>query len=213
MIQNLVFDMGNVLIKYDVESYISRFAAAAEDRRILRNELFRSLEWVSMDRGQLMPEQAWSLIQPRIPVALRPAARRCLLEWHQELTLQPGMQTLLAQLKKAGCKLYVLTNASRMYHVFRQGMLPLLQYMEGEFVSADWGLLKPQPEIYQAFVQYYHLLPSETLFIDDMPLNASGAKLCGWDAVVFHGEVAGLIQDLRRHDLTPEARAGLEQLV
>ncbi|NJP41005.1 HAD family phosphatase [Oscillospiraceae bacterium HV4-5-C5C] len=212
MIQNLVFDMGNVLIKYDVEAYIGRFVTEPGDRSILRNELFRSLEWVSMDRGRLMPEQAWELIRPRIPPALQVPARRCLLEWHQELTLQPGMEALLAQLKKAGCNLYVLTNASRLYHVYRRGMQPLLQYMKGEFVSADWGLLKPQPEIYRTFTQYFHLLPSETLFIDDLPLNAAAALDCGWSAIVFHGEVDALIKALRQQDLTPETQAALAEL-
>ena len=49
MIRNIVFDMGNVLIRFDPEEFISRAGITdPADRRIVREELFASVEWAQM---------------------------------------------------------------------------------------------------------------------------------------------------------------------
>ena len=58
MIKNIVFDMGNVIIRFDRDAFIDRFGVSEEDRRILLREIFLSPEWVMMDRGTLTDEQA-----------------------------------------------------------------------------------------------------------------------------------------------------------
>ncbi len=56
---------------------------------------------------------------------------------------------------------------------------------DGAAVSAELGLLKPQPEIYQALLSNYGLKASETVFLDDMPYNVEGAKAVGMAAIQF----------------------------
>jgi putative hydrolase of the HAD superfamily len=57
---------------------------------------------------------------------------------------------------------------------------------EGAIVSAEVGLLKPQPEIYQSLLSQYALEASETVFIDDMPYNVKGAEAVGIAAIQFN---------------------------
>ena len=51
MIKNIVFDMGNVLVRFDPELFMDRYSLTGEDRKLIRNEVFRSVEWTMLDRG------------------------------------------------------------------------------------------------------------------------------------------------------------------
>ena len=54
MIRNIVFDMGNVLIIFDPALFMTREGITdPEDRRIIMNELFLSLEWAQMDSSEV----------------------------------------------------------------------------------------------------------------------------------------------------------------
>lgn len=58
MIKNIVFDMGNVLIRFDPELFLSRYPVSEKEKEILRNRVFRTVEWAMMDRGVLDEAQA-----------------------------------------------------------------------------------------------------------------------------------------------------------
>ena len=73
MIKNIVFDMGNVLLRFEPEYFIERLGVAPEDRRTLLVQVFRSLEWARMDRGSLTEKQAAELICHRLPDRLHAA--------------------------------------------------------------------------------------------------------------------------------------------
>ena len=68
MIQNIVFDMGNVVIRFDPKYFTDREGILdPEDRKLVMNELFLSVEWAQMDAGTLTEETAEPLILPRFP--------------------------------------------------------------------------------------------------------------------------------------------------
>ena len=56
MIKNIVFDMGNVVIRFERDSFIDRFGVTPEEREMLNREVFLSAEWVMLDRGTLDDE-------------------------------------------------------------------------------------------------------------------------------------------------------------
>lgn len=75
MIKNIVFDMGNVLIRFDPELFMDRYSLTGEDRKLIRNEVFRSVEWIMLDRGVIDEEIAEQRILPLLPERLHGAAR------------------------------------------------------------------------------------------------------------------------------------------
>ena len=50
MIKNIIFDMGNVLLKYDTDLPLGAFCPDEEARNFIRRELFESAEWIEADR-------------------------------------------------------------------------------------------------------------------------------------------------------------------
>lgn len=195
MIRNIVFDMGNVLLRFDPALFIARAGVSdAQDAALLHRELFRSLEWVQMDRGSLKEEQALEKVKQRVPERLHPALEELILHWDEPILPVAGMAELLRQLRAAGYRLFLLSNASSRLHSYFE-RIPGHECFEGRFVSADHLLVKPQQSIYRKFCNTFGLDGAECLFIDDLPLNIEGAVTAGWQGLVFH-DAQTLRQDL-----------------
>ena len=73
MIQNILFDMGNVLIHFDRKVFLDRLDISQEDKQLLLREVFLSVEWVQMDRGTLTEPEAEVRMCRRLPEHLHPA--------------------------------------------------------------------------------------------------------------------------------------------
>ena len=69
MIRNIIFDMGNVLIRFDQQYFIQRLGVASEDAPLLMRELLRSVEWARMDRGSMTEAEPRKASAPDSPSA------------------------------------------------------------------------------------------------------------------------------------------------
>ena len=187
MIKNIVFDMGNVIIRFDPELFMSRLGLAEEDRRLLKRELFVSLEWSRMDRGSLTDEEAAEIVCRRVPERLHDAVRRLVGMWDRPILPVEGMYELVEELRDMGYGIYLLSNASFRQHDYWP-RVPASKFFDGTLISADVKLVKPQPEIYRLLCDKFSLVPEECVFIDDSTSNAEGAYFCGINALVFHGD-------------------------
>ena len=198
MIRNIVFDMGNVLIRFDPLFFMDRAGLTdPSDRRLILNELFHSVEWAQMDSGVLTEETAEPSILSRFPDRLKDAVHRLLFSWADPPAPISGMEELVLRLKKAGYGIWLLSNASKAQHVYWP-KIPVSRLFDGKLVSCDIGIVKPVPGIYTAFTEKFSLRPEECVFIDDTIQNVAGAIACGWQGIVFHGSSLELEQKLRR---------------
>jgi len=196
MIRNVVFDMGKVLIQFDVDHYLSCFASTQEDREKLRREVFRSVEWVQLDRGTITDTQAAQQICKRLPEHLHQAVTDIFAQWHEDIPPLDGIYELASDLKGSGYKLYLLSNTSVRFHKFRRN-IPALTFFDGELISADVGLLKPEKEIYQQFFRKFALDPAECVFIDDVPANIEASLRAGMQGIVYNNDPQELREKLR----------------
>ncbi len=187
MIKNIVFDMGNVIIRFDPELFMVRLGLAEEDRKLLKRELFVSLEWSRMDRGSLTDEEAAEIVCRRVPERLHDAVRRLVGMWDRPILPVEGMYELVEELRGMGYGIYLLSNASFRQHDYWP-RVPASKFFDGTLISADVKLVKPQPEIYRFLCDKFSLVPEECVFIDDSTSNAEGAYFCGINALVFHGD-------------------------
>ena len=204
MIKNILFDMGNVLIYFDRNLFMDRLGLDEADKKLLTRELFLSLEWVRMDRGSLVEPQAVESICRRLPERLHDAAEKLVSHWDEPLIPVPGMYELIRELKSAGYGIYLLSNASLRQHEYWP-RIEASQFFDGMLISADEGLMKPQPEIYRLILERFGLKAEESFFIDDLPSNIEGAFYCNMPGAVFYNDVAKLRQDLRNAGVNIQA--------
>lgn len=196
MIRNVIFDMGGVLILWDPARIIQRLGLPAEDGELLRREVFANAEWVSLDRGTLSESEALEIFRARLPERLHAAAERCVFWWKEELWPVPGMAELIGELDGLGYGIYLLSNATSALHTYFP-RIPGSEHFRGGLVSADWKLLKPQPEIYEKLFSECALRREECFFIDDAAPNVEGARRIGLPGTVFFRDLKRLRRELR----------------
>ena len=102
MIRNIVFDMGQVLIRFDRQELIGRLDLDAADGRTVLNEVLLSPEWSRMDWGEIGDAEAAERICARVPERLWEPVRRTVLRWDEPLVPVEGMEELIRELKAAG---------------------------------------------------------------------------------------------------------------
>ena len=196
MIRNIIFDMGQVLLRFDRDYFITRLGIDGEDKELLKREVFLSLEWARMDRGSLTDAEAAESICKRLPEHLHDAASKLVQMWDRPILPIPGMYELIEELKGKGYGIYLLSNASLRQHDYWP-RVEVSKFFDGKLISADEKVVKPQPEIYRLLLERFHLQAEECFFIDDVPANIEGAFYCGIPGAVFHGDSALLRRDLR----------------
>ena len=197
MIHNVIFDMGNVLIRCSPKNIIARLGLSAEDSDLLEREVFSEFEWVSMDHGTMTQQEGCERICLRLPERLHEAAGACIFDWWKPpLDPVPGMAELVREVKAMGYGVYLCSNATSTLHQYFD-RIPGSECFDGKIVSEDVKLLKPQHEIYEALFQTFGLKPEECFFIDDSPLNIDGAFAVGMPGAVYIGDMSRLRGRLR----------------
>lgn len=208
MIKNIVFDMGQVLMKYEPLRVCYQYTKDPQEIEQIRRELFDSREWILLDQGVITEEEALVRVKSRLPEKLHCMAEQCLTHWH-EYNMEPreGMEELIRGLKEKGYRIYLCSNASHRLRVFLP-QIPGSACFDGVLVSAEEQLLKPDPAIYRRLFEKYSIQPQESFFIDDLAANIEGARSCGMDGYCFaDGEVERLKAYLEGY-LGSQAAAG-----
>ena len=98
----------------------------------------------------------------------------------------PGMPDFLRRLHSAGYPLFGITNSSAEKFPLLRGKFPFLHLFSRILLSGDAGVNKPDPRIFQLFLDRTGRTKEGLLFIDDSEANVASARRLGWDAVRFH---------------------------
>ena len=195
MIKNVVLDMGNVLLDFRPEYVLDTFCSSEEEKDVIRKELFEGPEWKMGDRGDIKDKDRFDLVKVRVPEQYHKALKDCADKWDICMVPLEGAEKFCKTLREKGFKIYVLSNASDLFYVYFPKFLPL-DFFDGVFVSSDYLMLKPDVEIYKAFLDKYGLKADECLFVDDLAVNVAGAAEAGMNTFRFMGDYDAVISQL-----------------
>ena len=196
IIRQIIFDMGNVLLNFDMHALAAAFTENQEAAHRLYQGLFNCPDWHAMDRGILSEEGALSSIQSRLPAHLRDAARQVMERWDEWLVPNEEVNALARELDGLGFPLYLLSNTSQRFARFRE-RIPVWPLLKGALLSFEEKLMKPDPEIYRRLFARFHLSPGECFFIDDSSMNIEAAQWCGMQGCHYQGDILRLRAALR----------------
>lgn len=178
----VVFDIGNVLIRWDPRELYRRLLAdeAAIDAFFAEAQIEA---WNrELDRRGTFAEAVAA------HVALHPRWEREIrafdAHWHEMVPgAIPANVAVLETLKAAGRKVYAITNFSREKFALAQERFAFLRMFDGVVVSAHEELLKPEHAIYRLFFDRYGLRAADCIFLDDTLANVEAAREIGMDAI------------------------------
>ena len=192
MIKNIVFDLGNVLVKWIPETFLAGYSES--EKEMFRKAIYFSENWLRLDRGELSEDELFELICSEIPERYRADVKK-LVRWYDMSGQIEGMEQLVLKLKAKGYRLYILSNTSKVFYRFKE-LFPVIDHFDGAFVSADHGVLKPDKQIFRLFCQHFSVSPKECVFIDDTAVNVESATEEGFAGVVFNGNADELKKEL-----------------
>ena len=184
-IKAVVFDFGGVLIGWDPRNLYSRYfpdePQAMED--FLAEISF--MDWnAQQDKGRPFSEGVASLAK-QFPhhANLINAYRE---SWRESITgIIDGTVEILQLLKDKGYLLYGLSNWSTETFGMVRHEFEFFNLFDEILLSGEVKLIKPEPEIFEVFLQRIGRPASECLFIDDSEPNIITAKKMGFDTVHF----------------------------
>jgi len=191
MIKQVIFDFGQVLVKFDPHMMCCRYLSDPEDIRIMETVLFDRLYWDKLDAGTMTDEEAITAAKERLPAHLKEIAAEIFYNWIYMLPEIDGMRDLLDELRECGVKPALLSNISQ-YFADHADEIPILSGFEPCVYSAVCGMTKPHKEIFAYACTLCGSQPHETLFIDDSALNIDGAKQAGLVTYHFDGDAKAL---------------------
>ncbi len=183
-IKHIVFDVGQVLIKWDREIPF-RHLIPDQQKRDWFLDTVCTPEWnLEQDRGRSWEDAEELLIKqhPDDETAIRGFRKHWVEMIHDAVE---GTATIMQGLMDAGHDVTLLTNFHRDTFQLAKQKYPFLEKPRGETVSGEVGLIKPEKAIYDHHVSSHSLEPEATLFFDDSKSNVAGARDAGWHAELF----------------------------
>nr|WP_284323787.1 HAD family phosphatase [Cypionkella aquatica] len=176
--QAVIFDIGNVLTRWQPEAFYDR-AIGAERRQAL----FAAVDLHGMndrvDEGALFRETIyeWADRHPDWADEIRMWYDR----WIELASPRiEGSIALQRALRAKGIPVFALTNFGR--YSFQEA-LPKMDFLadfDRHYVSGEMGVIKPDPLIYQMVEEDCGIAPQDLLFTDDKPENIVAAARRGW---------------------------------
>lgn len=105
--------------------------------------------------------------------------------------LYEGTEEMLAVLKEQGKKVYLLSNAQRMFTEYEMHVLGISKYFDGILISSDYQTKKPDKRFFDILIEKYALNSKETLFIgNDSRTDIAGAKQVDFDTFYVKSNIS-----------------------
>ena len=106
------------------------------------------------------------------------------------IRLYPHALEALAKLRKAGYRLWLLSNAQAIFTAYELRLLGLGEQLDGIYLSSNYKCRKPDLRFYQALIEDRNLDVSKTMMIgNDRQTDIAGAKAAGMATLYMHTDL------------------------
>lgn len=210
MITTLLFDLGGVIMDIDRNNCVRAFEKLGmSDINHFLGEYAQKGIFAQLEEGNLTAEEFHNEVKKHCPAG---TTDREIDDAFNDFLIGIPRKRLerLLELKK-DFRLCLLSNTNRIMWdskiaaEFRQiPDLDIHSYFDGIATSFEAHSLKPSPEIFRYTEEKLHLVPSETLFLDDSEANVDAARKLGFNAEVVDSAEGNVFEVIDRFLTTQE---------
>lgn len=198
MIKNIVFDLGNVILKDKPSVVLNNIKINNEECEIIKNTFFSN--WDELDLGNVTIEE--HLENCNMPINIE-KFKEILIEYYKYRAFNEEVVKLMKELKKNNYKIYILSNNNKQAYEYLL-KLPIFKCVDGWVVSCDHHIMKPNKKLYEILFDTYNLNPAESFFIDDKKENIHMARILGMNGYVLDYKRDGineLIKNMKENNI------------
>lgn len=200
MFKTLIFDLGNVIVPFEIERGLRMFAAGAgrPAAELGNGKIFGSEESRLFETGRMREEEFFQKISQKLGLEMDFAEFAA--AWNGIFLLEPIISEDLIVRLAEKYRLLVLSDTNELHLSFIRQNFPLLKHFDDYVVSYEVGCYKPAPEMFQRALEKAGCRPEECLFTDDKKENTDRARSFGFRTVHFLS-AEQFETELRRMDL------------
>lgn len=191
-ITDIVFDVGRVLIDVNYDTlfqFLWDHGASVHTEQ----EFIRQTDMLRYERGQIDDDTFLARLNNLFTT---PPGREAIINAWQDLFTPIDDMLALANRLKSDYGVYLLSNTNSLHWQYVVPQYKLDQISHGLLTSFELGVMKPDPAIFRHAEQQFGLQAENTVFIDDIQENATGAIACGWYGI-HHISTIKTVQLLR----------------
>ena len=181
MIENIVFDIGGVILDWDIEYILDTFASNDLEKNFICDNIFNSPEWALeglIDIGYISQYDFIKNVCDRTNHVNDSLVEKVILNYYQTFHIKEDVISLMKDLKNMGYKVYILSNIND-YICEKMNIRNILKDIDGYVLSYEVHEIKPNAAIYKILLDKYNLEASKTLFLDDVEKNILTANKLG----------------------------------
>lgn len=187
MIKNIIFDIGNVLLRFNPKEYFSDIYKNEKIGIIMCDLIMNRQVWKDYDLGIADLNDVkmdFTKKEPNFKDEIIDALD------HWQCILKPISYTFqkMEELKKAGYRIYLLSNLGEDAYIYIDKHFKLFDIVDGYVVSFKEHIAKPDFAIYECLMNRYNLKKEECLFLDDTYVNVKSSIAFGMPAIHFMNE-------------------------
>ena len=185
-VKTIIFDLGGVILDLSVAHTLESFADLSRMPKEKVEELYFSAPgFLDYEKGVIGDDAFRDFV--RKTYALSATDEDIDRAWNAMLRgIPPQKLDLLTQLRRE-FQVFLLSNTNAIHvHHINEVILPkgkerrtLDTYFHKAYYSHRMGKRKPDAEIFEQVIEENHLVPEQTLFLDDYAVNIEGAKAVG----------------------------------
>lgn len=185
-IENVVFDLGGVLVDIDLERCREAFRRIGMPQMAAFIDAYHPAAMIGrMEAGELSVHETCDEIR-RLTGRTEATDEAIAGAYTEIITGIPAAKIRqVAALRRRGVHTYVLSNnnpasMALIRAAFEREGLPMEVCFERMYLSYEMKLLKPSEEIFRAMIADSGMQPERTLFIDDSEKNVTTARGLGF---------------------------------
>jgi FMN phosphatase YigB (HAD superfamily) len=199
MINNIVFDFGNVLASVDRLEACTRIAAHCPYNgqevleRIYNNEIERSAE-----TGVFDSHAHFAAVRDRIEADADWTYEQFVEEYQAGFTLIEEGIAALRRVSVLAKRVFILSNTSYLHSLWLFGQEELATLPEWHVFSYKVGVMKPDRAIWQHLIDCAGIRAAESLYIDDIPAYCDAARSLGFSVINYRAGSTDLAAEIDR---------------
>ena len=177
-VKNIVYDLGNVLVKFDYAPVMKRLAELS-GMPVAKLKPFIDINYTDFARGMMTGEEWHSFLCENLGFEMPYDEFKVF--WADIFWLFEPMVELAGELRRSYPQ-YLLSNTDPIHIPWCFNRFPLGHLFDGLILSYEIGAYKPDFRIYEKGLEKFGLVPEECVFIDDLPANnrcGKSVRACG----------------------------------
>ena len=176
--ENIIFDVGQVLVKYDWETYLDSFSFPKEERDKIAEVVFQSNTWNERDRSS-ETEQYYVDQMVKAAPEYEKDIREVMRRSDETIEKTDYAEIWVRYLKDKGYHIYILSNYATDTLERTEDKLTFLKYVDGAVFSCQVKQIKPEPDIYLEACRQIHVMPEQAYAIEDSYNGIRSAHAAG----------------------------------